>query len=444
MSKNHRRVRGRERGRVLAAVFAALSIAACADATRSVSAPPGPDVYSSLVSHGESQTRAAAGEIAYLVARALADDDLRRRVKNALRDSPVHEHKLDLSAFLTAGTGADLVRGIESKTGKQRTYLLNRLRALPPLEFYMPVAAHRQSWKGEANVIVATAPDEKSAPLGFDLSGQPIALTNQAPPNRPVLVIVPQETDFTRIPTSAELARRGDPSRETIEAPVPATMGIHANCAPNAKSCDPDQVPGGGYPDGLYLTFQRLTNMGEPWTMGAPEIEVHLHGAPVAGATYGSDITCSGDGQPFPRGFNQDDGFWNGNALIASTTQIAALQSASPTGYNIVVWEDDSEKCALHPSAGLNLQQIINAIAGTAAGAAAITFTGGPLGIIATIGTFLGTAYQLLAPLANDDDYIGTYVPQSQTSYTFTDANWILFSTAGNMTGRGKFLMRDY
>jgi hypothetical protein len=430
--------------KTLATTLLAAAFTACADATRTVDVPVNTQVYSTLVAQGEPPPRAAAGEIAYLFARALADDDLRRRVKNALRDSPMREHKLELSAFLAGATGADLVRGVESKTGTQRAHLLNRLRALPPLEFYMPVAEHRMSWKGEANVIVATAPDDDASPIGFDLTGQPVALTQSDPPNRPVLVLVPQETDFTRTASAAELASRGNPNRETIESPTPVRAGVLANCAPNAKSCDPGQSPGGGLPDGLYISFQRLTDMGEPWTMGAPEIEVHLHGAPTSGVTWGADLSCSGDGQPYPRGFNQDNGFWNGLALIADVNQIAAQQAASPNGYNIVVWEDDSEKCNLHPPTNFDVQAAIRTAVQIAAGLGAIKFTGGPAAIAVAIGTFLGTAYQLLAPHVNDDDYIGTYIPQSQTSYVFTDANWILYSSNGSMTGRAKFEMKDY
>src|SRR5207253_8037028 len=50
---------------------------------------------------------------------------------------------------------------------------------------YLPVPEHRRNWKGDANVLVATALADHDPPVAFDVQGNRLVLDPERPPATP-------------------------------------------------------------------------------------------------------------------------------------------------------------------------------------------------------------------------------------------------------------------
>jgi hypothetical protein len=421
--------------RVLAAVLTAIALVACApDATR----PVRPSIHATLVAEGVSSLQAQQGEWARRVALALADPALRQRVKNDLRDSPITEFKLQFSDYLRGPSGSRILRRLAQTEGISEAAALQELTSMPPLEFYMPVAEHRKTWRGGQDLIVATQVEDTDPPVAWDTKGQRVTLSLSGPPPTPVLVLVPVETDFSEPLSPKALAQRGNPHRETIQDPSVTLI----DCGLPTCGGDSGGSSGGVFPAGLYITFQRLVDKGEPWTLGAPEIEVHIHGPQSAGALqYGADLSCSGDRVGFPRGFNQDNAFWSGEALLFDQNQINNYNTLVQNGFNVSVWEDDNDKCSIKME-DFDLVARYRNIAVATAGYTAVSAATGIGPTIVAAATYIAAVYQSLTFLWTNDDYLGSYVNAAAVGLSYSDANHVLYKDGGTINGRAMIVSK--
>lgn len=398
--------------------------------------PSAPAVYGSLLAEGQGDVRARQGDLALRLAVVLGDQSMRDRLKTDMRDSPYREYKLDFRAYLASTRGQRLRSSVAALRGQPPQDLDQELATLPPLEFYMPVTEHRRKWQGDGDLIVATLLEDSDMPIAWDTKGNRVILNPSTPPETPVLVLVPVETNFSRPLPLDQLALRGNPNRSTIEDPSPS--------AGNGPSQIIDDGGGGGgagtSPAGLYITFQRLTNLGEPWTLGAPEIEVHIHGPETsASPQYGADLACSGDRVGFPRGFNQDGGFWNGEALLFTDQQIAAYNAIQQQGFNVSVWEDDNTLCSIKKE-DFNLADRFRGIAVAVGGWTGVAAATGLNAWVVGAG-FVAGVYSSLTFLWTNDDFLGTYVEASKVGASYSDANFVLYENGTAQNGRGKLEM---
>ena len=418
--------------RTAGVVAAIAAVSACSpDATT----PLLPRANNALLSAAGTEPRERQGELARKVAVALSDPALRQRVRNDLRDTPFPEFKLNFTDYLRTASGARLLRRIAEQENSTEAATLQELSNVPALEFYMPVSAHRRTWRGGRDLIVATQVEDTDDPTAWDVHGNRIALSLSAAPATPVLVLVPVETNFDRPLSPQAVASRGNPKRETIEDP-----SIMLTCG--TPDCSGGGGGGGtGYPAGLYITFQRLVNKGEPWTLGAPEIEVHIHGPQSASSPqYGNDLACSGDRVGFPRGFNQDNAFWTGTALLFDQNQINAYNAVQQNGFNISVWEDDNGQCGIKTD--FDFANAIRQISTAAGGYAAVTAATGIGPTIVAAGTFIAALYTSLTQLNTKDDFLGTYVSAAKAGFSYTDANHVLLTSPGAVNGRAMIISR--
>lgn len=134
------------------------------------------------------------------LAMALANSDVRSSVYSAIRASPYREGKLHLRSLLSANGSSLLAAARNYEPGLQAA-----LDSLVDVEFYMPVRAHRRAWTGGSNLIVAgVLRDDGRIPMAFDLAGNEVVIHSaQQPPDTPTLAVVPVETNFTPLPSSA-------------------------------------------------------------------------------------------------------------------------------------------------------------------------------------------------------------------------------------------------
>ena len=104
-------------------------------------------------------------KLAYAVAAALDNPDVRESVHDAMDTSPYFEHKLVFSEFLNQSEGEILKEAVAGKLGGEDV-LNNLLSELPSMDFYLPYESHRDTWEhAQKNLFVACVldPDAEEA-----------------------------------------------------------------------------------------------------------------------------------------------------------------------------------------------------------------------------------------------------------------------------------------
>ncbi len=393
--------------RVSLLVLVALAGAACSDQN------PGP---ASIIDGAApaNTPRAARERLAQALAVALNDPATRSAVKARLDASNAPEGKVQFQALVQSNQTtllAALARSSATTVGE----LLSDLDAARGLELYLPVAAQRAAWTGDANILVATIGNDRDAPIGFDAAGTRQVLDRHTPPPIPVLALVPQETDFTR----------GHPDR------VMACVDLCGDDNPGYGGSDANS--GGAVAPGLYLTQSHFNDSYESWVKGAPEFEYHVYGVGDNGQSV--LLACTGESQAGKYSWDQNELDWTGSVMLLSDTDYNAYHAKHPTApIRIVAWEDDDEACVDHAD--------VNTVSAliTAVDNAYKSITSGKVdpwyihGIKAAPSIF-----SLLSAIHNviltNDDLIGNAVESTITGDAPNGANWVLKSNGTTTTG---------
>lgn len=234
------------------------------------------------------------------VAVALEDDRLRRRVYEAMTESPHSESKLHFRTILE-----DEELGLGTSIASLRAVPVSRVFAaadsVVDLELYMPVDEHRASWSGDGNIIVVSFPDDDgSQPVAFDLAGRAVTVSAETVPSVPALVLTAAETDFSAIPING------------------AGSGSYADSA-------------------WFMEYAHIKDDHEGWGMGDPEFEVHLFQEQPSAIV--EDVICSGDGMPAPYKWDMNSSTWSGNVMLGTQAIIDTVH------LEFQMWEDDNGQC---------------------------------------------------------------------------------------------------
>lgn len=264
-------------------ITALVGFAACADENRH---PLDPEHALASASSSADPDQAALSELTRVVAVALSDQGLRQRVKNDMRASRfTSEHKLPFTDYLHGSSGGILLAKMAKESGQSRAEILSLLDRAPALEFYMPVPEHRETWTGGAPLLIAGTLGEGEALVSYNLDGEEVPLSREAPPEVPTLVLVPVETDFTEPLNSAEFANSEGDGGQAIGTYAPARPLSYVApdpCDPEAISCGGGGGGGGStppsYPSGIYMEQMTIYDNGEAWVRDDPELEVHMFG----------------------------------------------------------------------------------------------------------------------------------------------------------------------
>jgi len=321
--------------------------------------------------------------------------------------------------------------------------VLATLSAVRPLEFYMPVAKHRESWTGSADVLVVSQLDESEPIVAFDQSGREVAVDLKVAPEQPTLSIVPVETRFDQPMAAAgskNVRDNGGNAIGTLERMVPSGSSLVA-CG---ETCDGG---GGGsttptVPPGLYLEFSRILDMKEPWTRGDPEIEVHIQGPRDASSpTSGIDLSCSGEhANQYAKVFNQDNGFWEGRVLLFSQDETNAFIGKFSQGFHVLFWEDDNDPCVLK----LDSNTLVGVLTSTATATSTVAIKvlpGATPGIIAAV--FLGSFFASAGDwLLTNDDFVGAAVDQAAAGYYYPGNTHVIMDGT-TLNGRATIVYRQ-
>jgi hypothetical protein len=419
------------------------ALAACADpVSRTVGVNGTSNVKSQPASLPPSEERADLSKVARLVARALDNEPARQHLKGDMRKAPYREHKLELGPYLRSKDGKALLDRMVALNGGTDADVFRTVSAIRRLEFYMPVASHREKWTGSADVLVVSQLDESEPIVAFDESGKEVALDRNVAPSQPTLAIIPVETRFDQ-PMPAASSRNvrdaGGAAIGTLETVKPRTASLVA--------CDYSCDGGGGVTSptvapGLYLEFSRILDFKEPWFRGDPELEVHIHGPTDLGSPrYGADLSCSGEHAYTPQKvFDQNGAFWEGRVLLFSGADVTAYASKFTQGFHVIFWEDDNEPCTLKLDSNALIEFLKSTAAATATVALKVIPTVSPAVLV---GVFFATLFSNPAPwLLTNDDFLGVAVDQAAAGYSYSGNTHVIMDGT-TLNGRATIVYRQ-
>jgi hypothetical protein len=318
------------RTRAVLTLGLAAAALACTDRAPSVASGPTDPAIPPAAAPGRSTVRPE--RLAQLFARALANPTFRAYVKAQLDSSPYPEHKIQLQQFLAA-RGRRALSDLARESGTTEDDVTREAAAAIPLEVYLPVPAHRAAWTGDDAVLVATAIEDREAPVAFAPDGRRSVLSPDTPPETPVLAVVPVETDFSTPPARA--------------ACTEATCGGGGG--------------GGSSPRGLYMLKSHFVDSFESWLKGSPEYEIHILGQ--LGQTDSlKDYACAGEHQSGYAYFDQDQRDWSGSVLLFNQTDLDAYKAQHPgQGVRVFALEDDDTPCVIKTD-NTSLKRVITTV----------------------------------------------------------------------------------
>ncbi|HEY1952604.1 MAG TPA: hypothetical protein VGG76_07340 [Gemmatimonadaceae bacterium] len=417
-------------------------LAGCADQAGRIL---GPRASADVATNSESiaqptEERAALTRVAQLVARSLDNEPARQHLKRDMRAAPFREHKLELAPYLRSKDGKALFDRMASLAGGEQA-LLETIAKVRRLEFYMPVAAQRETWTGKSDIVVVSQLDESEPIVSFDSRGNPVGLDRNAAPSTPALSIVPVETNFNRPMPAATSRNARDRNGESIGTLEP--MSITGS---SLVACGETCGGGGGgspppIPPGLYLEYSRIIDAKEPWFRGDPEIEVHIHGPTYTSSpTYGEDLSCSGEhAADYRKVFDQNGAFWEGRVMLYSAEETQAYISSNTQGFHVFFWEDDNEPCVLK----LDNNTLLNLVHSAANAFSTVSIKLIPKASWPVVaGAFIATMFSNAGSwMLTNDDFLGIAVDQASAGYAYPGNTHVIMDGT-TLNGRATIVYR--
>jgi hypothetical protein len=278
------------------------------------------------------------------------------------------------------------------------------------------VHGHQAAWSGGPDILVASAREDREAPVAYDVSGRRQVLSAKTPPTTPVLAIVPVETDFSR-PTGGM-------------API-----VCLACGGGGGTSTP--------PAGLYMKYSHFVQDFEGWFKGDPEFEVHILGQ--SGTTDSlKDYQCAGGAAGGYYHFDQNNLDWSGSALLFTQTQLNNYKTAHPNqNFRIVALEDDDTGCVIKFD-GNSFQSLVATIQ-----AHYPNLTGAKDTTSSTLVKYVKRANALQKILSaaysfitTKDDLIGNAIEDVVVGQSYPGANWIVKGENNVTNGWLKLEMR--
>lgn len=266
--------------RTLAAAFcAAVLLGACSDEQASSPVlPRGAAPSFSAATGGELQ------DVARILALGLARQDARVGVRNAMRRSPLVEHKLELQAWAHTSEGGRVIAAAAREAGVEPSALLRRIDALPAMDFYAPFRDHRRSWRADGSVVVAATIDPDVPEVtAFATDGSARRYRRaDGVPAEPMLMLHPAEPKGPRQDPQADVP--GDVIQDPNDGERSVLMAEPIICPPDAVDCGgyyppvdpcdedpslpecqytPPPPPSGTFMEGFWLTSDGDTEWGD-------------------------------------------------------------------------------------------------------------------------------------------------------------------------------------
>ncbi len=403
-----------------------LAVTACSDTDRPL-APEAPDLARAPAwQEPTDPDRLRDQRLARRFALALNNPVFRAEVLGALDGSRQREGRLHLQRFLQRGQGRALGR-MAAHAGASVSEISADLTASPSMEVYLPVPAHRATWRGGTNLLVATAREDGEAPVAFDLQGRRRVLDPRTPPTEPVIALQTWEG-------------KDDPNCDDTMTKDCSSSDGGGGYNPGDPTSPPTAAPGGG----LFLTETRFFDKFESWLKGAPEFEIHVLGH-KSGTTEMVSYQCIGEQAGGPYSWNQDDLTWSGSVLMFSQAQLDQFEAQHPgQGLRFLLLEDDDGPCAIK----VNRERAADLF--KAADKAYDAWTSGKQIKFTDFSKVFAKAksfYDLISGLSSffksNDDIVGTAIlDPGAAGAVRTGANWIVKNDRNIATGALRLEMR--
>lgn len=381
------------RTHLLLACGLVLGAAACVDRPAPVATDDGTPGAGPVAAPGTAGPRPE--RLARLFAVALHSPGFRGYLKSQLDASPFPEHKIQLQRFLAAPDRRAL-RDVAELNGTTEADVEQEARAAIPLEVYLPVPAQRAAWNGDENVLVATAIQDREAPVAFSPDGRRSILSPDTPPETPVIAVVPVETDF--------------------------------DTPPDRTTCLDCGSGGGGSTSsiGLFMTKSHFDDDYEGWLRGDPEYEIHVLGQ--SGSTDSlTDYQCAGEHAGGPYAFDQNGNDWTGSVLLFSQQQLDSYKAAHPgQALRVLALEDDDTACKIITNKDdLNrIFKVVDSVYFKNTGGRDTTITSVKFYKAARI---IRNIWTLIASfIKTNDDLIGTAIEDKVVGTFYPGFNWIV------------------
>ena len=357
--------------------------------------------------------RNAMDRLARRLARALAHQTFRAYLKGELDGSLFPEHKLQLQRLLQR-SDRRVLKELARLSGSTESEVTTDVNEAIPLEIYFPVPAHRAGWGGGPNLLVASAREDREAPVAYDVRGRRQVLRADKPPATPVLAVVPVETDF--------------------DHPAPPNPFI---CCADGPAPPPPSPP-----PGMYMTYSHFVQDFEGWLKGSPEFEIHILGQAGTSDSL-KDYQCTGEHAGGFYTFDQNDLTWSGNVLLFSQTQLGNYKSAHPNqNFRVVALEDDDTACAIKFDTD-RFKKLVSTLGAVYPGltGAKDTVSGIQKWVkrANALQKILAAAYSFIT---TQDDLIGNAVEAVVVGVSYPNANWIIKGNDNVTNGWIKLEMR--
>jgi len=396
----------------LTAIALAAAVTACDRPVPTAVNEETPPAPVSAVAAQHATERAAMDRLARRVARSLADPEFRAFIKGELDRSPFVEHKLHFQRFL-ARSDRRALRQVARLSAESESAVQADAAAAIPLEIYFPVPGHRAAWTGGPDILVATAREDREAPIAYDVKGRRRVLSADTPPAIPVLSLVPAETDFD----------------------VPGSPDFLICCS--GGPVPPPPTPG------LYMTKAHFVQDFEGWFKGNPEYEIHILGQAGASDSL-ADYQCAGEPAGGYYRFDQNSLDWNGQVLLFSQTQLNNYKTAHPSqNFRIIALEDDDTGCAIKFDSN-RFKNLLSTLQNQYP-----NLTGGKDTTSSTLGKYVKRANALQKILraaysfiTTQDDLIGNAIEDVVVGQFYPGANWIVKGENNVTNGWIKLEMR--
>jgi hypothetical protein len=359
-----------------------------------------------------SAERGAMDRLARRLARALGDPGFRSYIKSELDRSRFPEHKLHFQHLLRDSEGR-VLKQMARLSASSEAAVDADVREAIPLELYFPVPAHRAEWTGSANVLVASAREDREAPVAYDVHGRRRLLSPDRPPAVPVLAVVPVETDFA-----------------------------HPTAEATCTTCGGGGGGGIPAPPGLYMTRSHFVQDFEGWLKGSPEFEIHILGQSGASDSL-RDYQCAGGVAGGYYYFDQNQLDWTGSVLLFSQSQLNSYKTAHPNqNFRIIALEDDDTGCGIKFD-GNRFKNLINTLQNQYPNLTGSKDTASTIVRIVkranALQKILSAAYSFIT---TQDDLIGNAIEDVVVGVTYSGANWIVKGDNNVTNGWIKLEMR--
>jgi hypothetical protein len=268
------------------------------------------------------------------LAIALADPAIREWVRSRIDASPYVEWRIPFREVLLHESGLPEMRRVLELT-RMTSVERGEQHALPDLELYFPIPAHRTSWKATAPIQVAVRIGHTARYTLYTTNGRATVTRGDYVPGTATLVLARSEIDYSDHPSAVRGGSRTGAGMQVQAAPQSSRLGTMALPVPYEP---PPPPPTGGATTSRHtrLSYFRTTRYHDDWFGGNDEAEIY---GSVPGGY--NDCTWRTDVQP-NRDYYLDlaNSFWT----------IAPAIPWGTTTVFIEAFEDDDARCVRRSS----------------------------------------------------------------------------------------------